>query len=457
MAAFDFPNSPSNGDTYTANGVTFQWNGSVWIRYSASMGAQGSTGPTGAQGAVGSTGAQGATGSGGSTRAQGATGPTGAQGATGSTGSQGAAGSNGAITSIANDATSRVLTTDGDGTATAHSEVKIETVSGNKRFSINRGSGSTEVPLLVRRTDASGIVAEFSNSGGYGVYIGQNGATGEGYIRTATGQPLVFTTNSGSGIANERLRITSDGNVTIGNSSVAFPSGTGLQIYNSSVARLKLATNSTGVGSNDGFQIYMSNSGAILENKENAEMRFYTNATERMRILNDGDVVVGSYAAEYYESITLSPNHDDGAGRITFSRAPTGNVSIVIAFKNGGGQIGRIEHDHTSCGIFSSSDYRLKENVLSISDGITRLKTLKPYKFNFIADATKTVDGFFAHEVTAVPEAVSGEKDAVDEDGNPDYQVIDHSKLVPLLTAALQEAITKIETLETKVAALEGS
>ena len=107
MAAFDFPNSPSNGDTYTANGVTFQWNGSVWIRYSASMGAQGSTGPTGAQGAVGSTGAQGATGSGGSTGAQGAAGPTGAQGATGSTGSQGAAGSN---ASISNNADNRVIT-----------------------------------------------------------------------------------------------------------------------------------------------------------------------------------------------------------------------------------------------------------------------------------------------------------------------------------------------------------
>ena len=93
MAAFDFPNSPSVGNTYTANGVTFQWNGSVWTRYSASTGAQGSTGPTGAQGAVGSTGAQGATGSGGSTGAQGATGPTGAQGATGSTGAQGASGS----------------------------------------------------------------------------------------------------------------------------------------------------------------------------------------------------------------------------------------------------------------------------------------------------------------------------------------------------------------------------
>ena len=56
-----------------------------------------------------------------------------------------------------------------------------------------------------------------------------------------------------------------------------------------------------------------------------------------------------------------------------------------------------------------------------------------------------------------VPEAITGEKDAVNDEGNPEYQGIDQSKLVPLLTAALQEAITKIETLETKVAALEAA
>ena len=126
----------------------------------------------------------------------------------------------------------------------------------------------------------------------------------------------------------------------------------------------------------------------------------------------------------------------------------------------------------------TSSDYRLKENAVTISDGITRLKTLKPYRFNFKKDTGTTVDGFFAHEVTAVPEAVFGEKDAMKkiyyEEGDTlpsgknvgDFkefssteisaQSIDHSKLVPLLTAALQEAVTKIETLETKVAALEG-
>ena len=86
------------------------------------------------------------------------------------------------------------------------------------------------------------------------------------------------------------------------------------------------------------------------------------------------------------------------------------------------------------------------------------MKTLKPKRFNFIIDKTNTlVDGFLAHEVTAVPESITGTKDEVDEDNNPIYQGIDQSKLEPLLTAALQEAITKIETLETKVATLEGS
>jgi hypothetical protein len=68
------------------------------------------------------------------------------------------------------------------------------------------------------------------------------------------------------------------------------------------------------------------------------------------------------------------------------------------------------------------------------------------------------MDGFLAHEAQAVvPEAVTGEKDAVDDDGNPVYQGIDQSKLVPLLTAALQEAIGRIETLEAEVAALKGA
>ena len=95
---------------------------------------------------------------------------------------------------------------------------------------------------------------------------------------------------------------------------------------------------------------------------------------------------------------------------------------------------------------------------------------MKPYKFNFIDDSSTTLDGFFAHEVSSVvPEAVTGDKDGIitqeyiDEGkelqahlGKPIIQSLDHSKLVPLLTAALQEAIVKIETLEAEVAALKG-
>ena len=85
-----------------------------------------------------------------------------------------------------------------------------------------------------------------------------------------------------------------------------------------------------------------------------------------------------------------------------------------------------------------------------MSGATERLKQLKPSRFNFIRDADTTVDGFLAHEVQdIVPEAITGAKDAVDADGNPQYQGIDQSKLVPLLVATIQE-------LEARIAALES-
>ena len=141
-----------------------------------------------------------------------------------------------------------------------------------------------------------------------------------------------------------------------------------------------------------------------------------------------------------------------------------------MSFRSANTQRGNIYFYDTGVQFNTSSDYRLKENVTSISDGITRVKQLIPRKFNWIIDESNTpVDGFLAHEVSSiVPEAINGTKDAVatQEDvdshiaekvGDPIHQMIDHSKLVPLLTSALQEAITKIETLETKVAALEAA
>ena len=153
-------------------------------------------------------------------------------------------------------------------------------------------------------------------------------------------------------------------------------------------------------------------------------------------------------------------SQNDGTACISCVNQSTSGTVRQIDFFHGSNtsRIGSIQSNASATAYNTSSDYRLKENVVAISDGITRLKTLKPYRFNFKVDTSTKVDGFFAHEVTpAVPEAITGTKDEVDSDNNPVYQGIDQSKLVPLLTAALQEAIAKIETLETKVAALEAA
>ena len=193
--------------------------------------------------------------------------------------------------------------------------------------------------------------------------------------------------------------------------------------------------------------------GRVAYNHPSDSMQFFTGASERMRIDSSGNLLIGTTSTPdgSADGVLLA----GGAGR-AFSRGNTA-MRYQLMFYNPNGMVGRIDTTGSSTNYLTSSDYRLKENATAIADGITRLKTLKPYRFNFKADATTILDGFFAHEVsTTVPEAISGTKDEVDSDNNPVYQAIDQSKLVPLLTAALQEAVAKIEVLETKVAALEA-
>lgn len=131
--------------------------------------------------------------------------------------------------------------------------------------------------------------------------------------------------------------------------------------------------------------------------------------------------------------------------------------SNAISFWNTGSQVGSISIGTSSTTYSTTSDYRLKENISPILNGIDRLKQLKPKRFNFIGD-TSVVDGFIAHEAQdVVPEAVTGSKDGVLPNGDPVYQGIDQAKIVPLLTAALQEAVAKIEFLETRIETLENA
>jgi prepilin-type processing-associated H-X9-DG protein len=183
-------------------------------------------------------------------------------------------------------------------------------------------------------------------------------------------------------------------------------------------------------------------------------------SAERMRIDPDGNIAIGNnnpaddtpgigiqFDVTSTTTSFMNIGHTSGAG--------TGDG--FIRFVRSGTVIGQVQTDGvTNVQYTTSSDYRLKENIVTEWDATSRLKQLKPSRFNFKEEKDRTRDGFIAHEVSSiVPEAVGGEKDAVDKDGKPQYQGIDHSKLVPLLTKALQESIARADALEARIKKLE--
>ena len=192
-------------------------------------------------------------------------------------------------------------------------------------------------------------------------------------------------------------------------------------------------------------------------------------SAETAQFKNDGQVQINGGTGRA-STLQVCDNLGGGYEALSTRANVTGNAT-QIAFRNPNGTVGYINTNGTTTSYGTSSDYRLKENVSYEFDATTRLKQLKPARFNFIADATTTVDGFLAHEVSSiVPEAISGEKDALekyrnadeipdgksvgdnklDENGDTmiDAQSIDQSKLVPLLVKTIQELEARITTLE---------
>jgi hypothetical protein len=264
----------------------------------------------------------------------------------------------------------------------------------------------------------------------------------------------------------------------------------------------------SGVTGNVGLYLSASNSGGSLNGffrtkagaggtydgveiaTDNRPFRILTSTTEdtdeRLRIDTNGNVFVGltsiSGAAGKITSRGLT-------GSFYALRCDTGTTvsDTVAAFSNPNGVVGGISTSGSATAFNTSSDYRLKEDDVPMTGATERVKALRPINFAWKVDGSR-VDGFLAHEAQeVVPECVTGSKDAMrdeeyevtpaveevrDEDGNvtteavaavmgtrsvPDYQGIDQSKLVPLLTAALQEAITKIEDLTTRLETLENA
>ena len=191
-----------------------------------------------------------------------------------------------------------------------------------------------------------------------------------------------------------------------------------------------------------------------------------TGGTQRVAVDNNGNVNIKEFSPRTAAALTVGSTGftsyfaatSTGTGNIPMIVERHSDNGIAIELKRNTTVVGNIAVTASSTAYNTSSDYRLKENIVDLDGAINRVKQLQPRRFNFIVDAERTVDGFVAHEAaTVVPEAVTGTHNEVDDDGNAVMQGIDQSKLVPLLTAALQEAISEIETLKTKVAALESA
>jgi hypothetical protein len=315
-----------------------------------------------------------------------------------------------------------------------------------------------------------------------------------GRENSAWGAYLKFATSTGTSAATEAMRITSSGELLMNGRYGGYDSNsTGAITLNANAADGTVNFKKGIVFSSDGgdAQSLWAHAGITSTGSAgfNGNLLFGTDGTgtqsgtitERMRIASNGYLRIGCTSSPNASNIGVEFVPVLTSDWCKFSAGSTGGIR-AIGFYNPNGLVGDITTNGSGTLFNTSSDYRLKENNVNITDGISRVKLLKPYRFNFIADASVTVDGFFAHEVQGVvPEAITKTKDAMrteeyevtpailDDDGNvvteavmgtrevPDYQGIDQSKLVPLLTAALQEAITKIEDLETRIQALENA
>ena len=255
---------------------------------------------------------------------------------------------------------------------------------------------------------------------------------------------------------SEKMRLDSAGRFMIGTTTEGQADADDLTVANASGnVGISLRTTTTGFAS-----IYFSDatsggaeaSGAVQYKHDDNYMRFTTAEAERMRIDFLGRILFNTTSP--FDGTTLLQvgginNNQNGMGFKNSS--DTGTIFPIFFHNAGGGLIGSINNNGSSTTFSTSSDYRLKENVNYEFDALSRVAQLKPARFNFIANADTTVDGFLAHEVSdIVPEAITGEKDGELMQG------IDQSKLVPLLTKAIQEQQTQIEALQSEINTLKG-
>lgn len=349
--------------------------------------------------------------------------------------------------------------------------------SANNRVGVGTSSPSRQLSIIDSTNPflQLALSTDAAANNGLEIVMDASGA----YFQNRENTPTIFSTNN-----TERMRIASDGSVGIGTSSPSnyyanhlvvdvgssAQSGVSIVADTSNEGMLAFADGTSGDARYRGFVNY-SHAGDF--------MNIGTAGTERIRIASNGSKNFGTHTSDTFGYNLFVGAATNNAFACRFDGVGTG-ASNVLQFVNGYGQVGSVTLSGASTAFNTSSDYRLKTDIQPITGASARVQALNPVNFAWIASGER-VDGFIAHEAQeVVPEAVSGEKDAMreeqyevtpavlDEDGNVVTEAvmgtreviapqgIDQSKLVPLLTAALQEALAKIETLETEMTSVKA-
>lgn len=291
-----------------------------------------------------------------------------------------------------------------------------------------------------------------------------NGTTGIAGIDGSAGTPAIQGTDTNTGeffpaadtIAwttggSERMRVDSSGNVGIGTTS---PSTYGNFVVNASSSAKIIARESS-----LGYQaiLYADGGAAFTGSVSNIPMILLTNNTERMRIDTSGNLLVGTTSTfgAGKTNIYYVPGTTTGVSFLPSTN--TGSPTPCNFLNAAGTSVGSITTTASATAYNTSSDYRLKNTIAPMTGALTKVQALKPVTYKWNID-DEVGEGFIAHELAKVcPHAVTGEKDAVDENGNPVYQGIDVSFLVATLTAAIQEQQAIIVQLQADVATLKAA
>jgi hypothetical protein len=288
---------------------------------------------------------------------------------------------------------------------------------------------------------------------------------------TTGNQSYTGTLTGGTGVVNlgsGQFYKDASGNIGVGTASPNSPAGstqTTLHISNSTVSTspgIHLTNGDTGTASGDGTLLFVGNAASTgttsfnVYNQEASPICFFTATAERMRINSNGTVSIGTTGGDVFNpsGIVLLSGTNPYAGVMHASGSASGSSYAIFAYNSG--IIGSITQNGTTAVLYNTtSDYRLKTDVTPITNALATVKALNPVNFTW-TDGRKD-DGFLAHEIQAViPNCVTGEKDAVNEDGTPKYQQMDNSGVIPFLVKAIQEQQALIESLTTRLTALEA-